>query len=154
MATVCRAPRVLANGIDDAGKKRAVFLSVIGAATYKTLRNIVSPAKLGEKDYSELVEKLLQHFRPAPSEIIKRFKFHSCSRRLGESVATFVAELCSLAEFSNFGDTPDVIICDRLVCGINDTEIQKRLLSQPGLLTPKLWKLHRLPRHQHRVCVS
>ena len=54
----------VANGITDAGKKRAVFLSVIGAATYKTLRNIVSPEKPGEKSYEELVAKLSQHFDP------------------------------------------------------------------------------------------
>ena len=122
-----------ANGIDDAAKKRAVFLSVIGANTYKTLRNIVSPAKPGEKEYSDLVEKLSKHFRPAPSEIVERFKFHSRSRKPGESVATFVAELRSLAEFCNFGDTLDVMIRDRLVCGINDTGMQKRLLAEPGL---------------------
>ena len=38
-----------------------------------------------------------------------------------------------LAEFCNFDDTLDVMIRNRLVCGINDTEIQKRLLSQPEL---------------------
>ena len=115
-----------ANGITDATKKRAVFLSVIGACTYKTLRNILSPAKPGEKEYSELVDKLSKHFRPAPSEIVERFKFHSRSRKPGESVATFVAELRSYAEFCNFGDTLEAMIRDRLVCGINDTAMQKR----------------------------
>ena len=53
-----------ANGIDDANKKRAVLLTVVGAATYKTLRNIVSPKKPGEKTYAELVAALSKHFRP------------------------------------------------------------------------------------------
>ena len=35
----------IANGIDSAEQKRAVFLSVIGPSTYKTLRNLVSPEK-------------------------------------------------------------------------------------------------------------
>ena len=42
----------VANGIDDVGKKREVLLSVVGAATYKTLRNILSPEKPGEKTYT------------------------------------------------------------------------------------------------------
>ena len=125
-----------ANGIEDGAKKRAVFLSVVGPATYKTLRNILSPAKPGEKEYSELVEKLSQHYRPAPSEIVERFKFHSRSRKPGESVATFVAELHSLVEFCNFGETLEVMIRD-LVCGINDTAIQKRLLAEPTLTYAK-----------------
>ena len=119
-----------ANGIDTAEKKRAVFLSVIGAATYRTLRNLVSPAKPGEKPFTELVEK---HFKPAPSEIVERFKFHSRSRRPGESVATFVAELRCLAEFCNFGDTLEVMLRDLIVCGINDDGLQRHLLAQPAL---------------------
>ena len=47
-----------ANGITDGEKKRAVFLSVIGATIYKTLRNNVSPEKPGDKTYAELVDKL------------------------------------------------------------------------------------------------
>ena len=114
-----------------------MFLTVIGAATYKTLRNIVSPEKPGEMDFGVLVEKLSQHFRPVPSEIVERFKFHSRVRKAGESIATFVAELRSLAEFCNFGGTLEVMIRDRVVCGVNDTAVQKRLLAEPGLTYAK-----------------
>ena len=122
-----------ANGIDGAEKKRAVFLSVIGAATYKTLRNLLSPIKPGEKSYLELVDVMTKHFKPTPSEIVERFKFHSRTRRPGESVGVFVAELRSLAEFCNFRDTLEVMLRDRIVCGINDDAIQKRLLAEPAL---------------------
>ena len=80
-----------ANGISDDDKKQVVFLSVVRAATYKTLRNILSAEKPREKEYSEPVGELSQHFSPAPSEIVERLKFHSRSRKPGESVATFVA---------------------------------------------------------------
>ena len=64
---------------------------------------------------------------------MERFKFHSRSRQPGESVAAFVAELRALAEFCNFGTTLDVMLRDRIVCGINDDAIQRRLLAEPGL---------------------
>jgi hypothetical protein len=48
----------------------------------------------------------------------------------GESVATYVAGLCS-SEFGNFGGTLEVMICDRLVCGVNNGAINKWLLAQP-----------------------
>ena len=127
----------VANGIDDAEKKRAVFLSVMGAATYKTLRNLVSPDKPGDKTYGELVEKLSQHFRPAPSEIVERFKFHTRVRRPGESIATYVAELRSMSEFCKFGESLEVMLRDRIVCGVNDPAIQKRLLAEPKLTYAK-----------------
>ena len=83
----------IANGIETEEKKRAVFLPLIGPSNYKILRNLVSPAKPGDKSFAELVEALSKHFNPTPSEIVERFKFHSRFRKPGESVATFVSEL-------------------------------------------------------------
>ena len=130
-----------ANGITEAEKKRAVFLSVIGPAAYKLLRNLVSPEKPGEKAYADLVEVLSKHFKPTPSEIVERCKFHSRFRKSGESVATFVSELRCLSEYCNFGDSLEDMIRDRLVCGINDESIQKRLLAEPKLTYAKAVEL-------------
>ncbi len=103
----------------------------------KVLRNIVSPDKPGDKTYAALVEALSKHFKPALSEIVERFKFHSRVWNPGESVATYLAELHSLSEFCNFRDTLEVMIRDRLVCGINDAAIQKCLLAESGLTYAK-----------------
>ena len=130
-----------ANGIADAGKKRAVFLSIVGASTYKLLRNLVAPAKPGDKTFAQRVEVLSTHFRPTPSEIVERCRFHGRYRKPGESIATFVSELRSLTEFCNFGATLETMIRDRLVCGVNDVGIQKRLLSEPGLTYAKAVEL-------------
>ena len=62
-----------ANGIDEEEKKRAVLLEVMGSATYKLLSNLVAPKKPGEVNYSDLVEALVDHFNPVPSEIVQRF---------------------------------------------------------------------------------
>ena len=61
----------LANGIDEVEKKRAVFLSVIGPAAYKLLRNLLALAKPGEKAYDALITTLSAHFSPAPSKIVQ-----------------------------------------------------------------------------------
>ena len=114
-----------ANNIYSVEKRRTVFLSVIGSAMYKILRNLLSPVKPGDKLYNHVVDALTKHFKLAPSEIVEQFKFHSRSCRQGESVATFVAELRSLAEFCNFKDTLEVMLRDRIICGINDDTIQK-----------------------------
>ena len=63
-------------GIESA-KKRAVLLTVVSATTYKLLRNLVAPSKLGEKSYAQLTSVLSSHFNPAPSPIVRRFKFHA-----------------------------------------------------------------------------
>ena len=84
---------------------------------------------------------LAKHFKPTPSVIVERFKFHSCFRKQGESVSTFVAELHSLSEYCNFGDTLEVMIRDRLVCVINDNGIQRRLLAEQDLTYKKTVEL-------------
>ena len=122
-----------ANGIESAEKKRAVLLTLIGAAAYKLLRNLVAPSKPGEKTYQELIQALTAHFSPTPSPIVCRFKFHSRCRQPGESIAVFVSQLRSLSENCGFGDTLEDVLRDRLVCGIRDDAIQKRLLAEHDL---------------------
>jgi hypothetical protein len=65
-----------------------------------------------------------------PSEVMQRFRFNSRSRKPGESVSTYIAELRRLAEYRQFGAT---MIRDRLVCRIKDEGIQKKLLAEQDL---------------------
>ena len=120
-------------GEDNAAKRRSTFLSVVGPSSYKLLRSILAPVKPSEKTFEELTEVLKTHYNPPPSEVMQRFRFNTRSRKPGESVATYVAELRRLAEFCDYGVTLDKMIRDRLVSGINDDNIQKKLLSEPRL---------------------
>ena len=52
-------------------------------------------------------------------------------------MATYVAELCSLAEFCDFGHTLEAMLHDRIVWGINDDTMQRCLLAEPGLTFKK-----------------
>ena len=42
----------------------------------------------------------------------------------------FLSELPALAEFCNFGPSLDDMLRDRLVCGVEDPPIQRRLLAE------------------------
>ena len=64
---------------------------------------------------------------------MQRFRFNSRTRKPGELVATYIAELRTLAEYCNFGDTLEKMLRDRLVTGIHDDGIQKKLLAEPKL---------------------
>ena len=61
----------VANDVDGAEKKRAMFLSLIGPRCYKLLASLVAPAKPGEKALEELVASLKKHYDPQPSEILQ-----------------------------------------------------------------------------------
>ena len=70
---------------------------------------------------------------PKPSVIMKRFKFNSRFKQPSESVATFIAGLCKLAEHCVYGAQLSDMLRDRLVCGIDDKKMQARLLADGDL---------------------
>ena len=58
------------------GRRPCILLTVVGPATYKKLRSLVSPAKVDDKTYQQLVEALQNFHSPKPSEIVQRYKFN------------------------------------------------------------------------------
>ena len=103
--------------------------------------SLIAPAKPGEKGYDDLVKTLTEHYDPAPSEIVQRYKFHTRIRQSGETIATFVAELRRIAQYCNFGDSLNDSLRDRLVCGVNEDNIQRRLLSEKVLTFDKAMEI-------------
>ena len=114
---------------------------MVGPVAYKLLCNLITPKKPAELSYEELVAAMSKHHNPTPSEIVQRYKFNTRTRHPGESIATFTAELSLLAKFCNFGDSLDDMLRDRLVCGIADTQIQRRLLAESKLTLKKATEL-------------
>ncbi len=123
----------VANQFENDSRKRAIFLMVIGPTAFRLLRSLVAPAKLQDKTLKELVDKLKEHYCPQPSAIVQRLKFFTRVQQPGEYVATYVSQLRSLAEYCNFQAVLNDMLRDRLVCGIRDTQIQRRLLSKRDL---------------------
>ena len=109
-----------ANEVDDDGKKKAILLSSVGSDTYKLVRNLVSPSSPKDKTYDELTAVLKNHFSPAPSITLQRYKFNSAVRKSGQSVSEFIAYLLQLSKDCDFGDKLNDMLRDRLVCGIQD----------------------------------
>lgn len=121
-----------ANAIEADNKKRAVFLSICGDQTFEIAKSLCAPNELGNTTFECIVELLNQHFSPKPSEIVQRCMFHKRDQRAGECVAT-LAELRKIAEFCNFGNSLETMLRDRLVCGVRDEALQRRLLSEQNL---------------------
>ena len=133
----------VANDITTAAKKQAILLSSCGTAASKTIRSVVAPTKPTEVEYKDLVQKVQEHYTPAPSAIVQRFKFYSCNRQTMESIASYVARLRALTQHCKFGDNLDTMLRDRLVCGVNNEQLQRRLLSKPRLTFAKAMEISR-----------
>ena len=105
----------------------------MGAKTYKLVQSLVAPEDPKDKRYEDLAKLLQDHFMPKPSATVQRFKFKTRSQQPGETIAMFLAELRQLSEHSEFGIAQGEMLRDRLVCGVRDIRMQRRLLAEPKL---------------------
>ncbi|KAL5489233.1 hypothetical protein EMCRGX_G018302 [Ephydatia muelleri] len=97
------------------------------------LRALTAPKKPGEKSYEELVEILTKHLAPKPLVIAERYRFHKRDQKEGETVREYVSALQKLTEHCDFQDHLEDTLRDRLVCGLRDVTLQKRLLTKEDL---------------------
>ena len=115
-----------ANGIkdDEADKRRAILLSFCGAETFRLIKSLLAPVKPETKTFEDIVALIEKHHNPEPLATVQRYKFHSRCCQPEETVSQYVAELRRIAEKCQFGDNLESALCDRLVCGIQDSRIQ------------------------------
>ena len=85
-----------ANDINDAKKKTAIFLTVIGNDTYSLLRNLLAPVSPSTKTVEELFEILKEHLKPQPIVIAGRYKFYCRDQKENETVSDYIAVLRKL----------------------------------------------------------
>lgn len=55
--------------------------------------DLLSPLKLKDQSFQELVLLMKNHFDPQPNEIVQRYKFDSRNHKPNETVREYVAEL-------------------------------------------------------------
>ena len=80
---------------------------------------------------------LTDHFDSKPLVIAERFHFNQRIQSGGESVSEYVAELKWLAANCDFGQWLEEALRDRLVCGLRNSNVQCKLLTEPGLTYAK-----------------
>ena len=97
------------------------------------LRNLLAPTNPKDSSLSTIKPKLIQRYKPKPPVIGQRFIFHQRTQKPGEPINQFLMELRRLAHTCEFGQFLEEALRDRLVCGLNNSSIQKKLLSEKDL---------------------
>ncbi len=105
------------------------------------MQDLLAPSKPTEKTYKELIDLIKGHQEPAPSVIMERFHFNSCSQKADESITDFVARLRKLAKNCEYAHSLKDMLRDRLVCGCRDNRLQYKLLADPELTYEKAIQL-------------
>eukprot|EP00731_Ephydatia_muelleri_P002940 Em0001g2940a len=70
---------------------------------------------------------------PKPLVIAERFRFHKREQKTDETIRAYAASLQKLTEHCEFGNALDDTLRDRLVCGMKNEKVQRRLLMKRDL---------------------
>ena len=129
------------NLLEFTGKDWSSYQDRLG---FILMRSLASPRTPADLTYVELCQLLQTHFEPKPNTILQRYNFYSAHRKKEQSIGDFAAELKNLARNCDFGQTKagaqltarlilEENLMDRLVCGVADSAIQRRLLGEADL---------------------
>ena len=88
----------LANNIKEGMKhsqnrKKALFLTLVGQATFAKLRDLASPREITEISLDDIMELLKAYYRPQTVEIAEWFKFFKHTQGASERTVDFMAAL-------------------------------------------------------------
>ena len=113
--------------------KTAWYLTSIGKEAYDLLKELSFPGKPKDKTVAELQQLLQKHLKPCHFEATERAKFHNIIRQPEEPLRAFLLRLQRQASKCNFNAELETQLRDRVVAGINDKDVQKRLLTRRAL---------------------
>ncbi len=105
--------------------RTATLLTCIGQEALEIYDGLAFADEAQKKDIDVVLQKL--------EEIYERYLFNKRNQAAGESIDTYVAALRSLSKTCNYGALTDNLIRDRMVVGILDKGIRKKLLQESKL---------------------
>ena len=77
----------------------------------------------------KILDQWQRHCVAATNVIFDRYTFNKGNRAEGETCGSFLMSLRQLSHSCEFGPLQDDLIRDRIVCGIQDESVRKRLLQ-------------------------
>ena len=116
----------------------AIFLACIGVDAFKIYETMELTTEQKE-DPAELVEAFKKHCVGETNEVYERYVFHMRKQDSTESFDSFVTDLRRLVSSCGYaiGLPTESMIRDRIVLGVREDTIRKKLLATRGLTLQK-----------------
>ena len=114
----------------------STLLTCLGPDALNVLDGLL-PSEDDQKCLKTVLDKFEQFCVGKTNETFERYKFNVRNQERGESVDMYVAELRKLAKTCNYGALEESLIRDRVVLGVPDVAVRKRLLQEPDLTLSK-----------------
>jgi hypothetical protein len=109
--------------------RTATLLTCIGPDALDILEGLDFEEESQRNNIDIVMKKLEEYCVGETNEIYERYCFNKRDQEINETVELYVTVLRKLAKTCNFGTLENSLIRDRLVVGIRDNNIRKRLLQ-------------------------
>ena len=113
--------------------KPATFITCIGKEALEVHNGLPFESDEEKADINKVLELWAKPCIGKTNIICERYKFNNRLQEQTETIDTYVTTLRVLAETCEFGTLEDDLIRDRLVCGVRDKGIRRKLLQECGL---------------------
>ncbi|XP_026672572.1 uncharacterized protein K02A2.6-like [Ceratina calcarata] len=131
----------MATAFDTKDEKRriAVLLHLIGPEAPEF--PIFTLTDEEKKVYNNVMRAFEEFCSPRSNESVERYVFFTRMQQQGETFTSFITDLRKLSTTCNFGELRDSLIKDRIICGMNNTDLKMRLLREENLDLDKCMKM-------------
>ncbi|CAK8685409.1 unnamed protein product [Clavelina lepadiformis] len=96
-----------------------------------------------ELKFDNVVANFEAYCCPKKNITFERYKFHTCTQKVDQSIDEYVTQLKVIAKNCEFADLVESLIRDRVICGILDHKLQEALLREDTLTLDKAMSICR-----------
>ena len=113
------------------------FITCIGKEALEVHNGLPFASEEEKSNMTKVLELWETHCIGKTNVIYERYKFNNRSQEQTESIDTYENALRALAETCDFGALKDQLIRDRIVCGVRDNAVRRKLLQESKLTLEK-----------------
>ena len=117
---------IVASGITDKSRKRALLLYTVGARVREIFSNLVDTG--GDDDFDTAHAKLTEYFEPQKNTRYEVYNFRKMKQDVEESLDSFYMRLRSKATNCEFADKLEEEIEQQIIIGGSSSQIRKKAL--------------------------
>ena len=123
---------MIAHAVGDQHKKKAYFLSWVGANTYELINKLFSASELDAASFDDVTGKLDEHVKQSVHELAASYTFYQCKMKPGQTYGDWVADLRCIGRDCNYGASQvlDRLIRDMIVLNTPHNEVRRACLRE------------------------
>lgn len=119
----------VANPIEVAARKIAIFLTAVSPAVYKIIKNAAFPDTPDKKTFDQLIEICNNQFKAVVSIFAERMRFYESRQGDNESVTDWVTRVKCLAMQCDFQENMNFVLRDKFVTGLKKGPIMEKVFE-------------------------